>query len=173
MNSVHITVAAGIGIPAVVAASIVLMPSEQDRMDAAALNNQQAAIQRQVDEEAPQHFVLQPFYVPGGALIVEVTAKGMTGLSSLCSNLPIVHDAVISQLDADGRLYGEGSGKNSYNPDSRKFRQTINASFRKGHVLDVDVTYQPDSAVALAGKRKVGTSTRCLSLPESSRHAAN
>jgi hypothetical protein len=164
------TVAAGIGVPALIAASMVLLPSEEDRMAAVALENQEAALQRKADEEAPQHFVLQPFYVPGGALIVEVTAKGLNGLSSVCSNLPIVHDAVITQLDADGRLYG---GNDDYTPDSRKFRQAINSSFRKRPVLDVDVTYQPDTAVALAGKRKVGTSTRCLSLQKSTRHAAN
>jgi len=170
MNSVQFTLAAGILIPAAIAGTIVLLPSEKDRMASVALAERDAALQRQVEEEAPQRFVLQPFYVPGGALIVEVEAKGMKGLSAVCSNLPIVHDAVISQLDRERRLY-DRSNSGGYRPDGEQFRRAINAGFSKPHVLGVDVTFQPDTAVMLAGKRKIGSATRCLTLEKTSRHA--
>jgi len=170
MNSVQFTLAAGILVPAAIAETIVLLPSEKDRMAAVALADRDAALQRQVEEEAPQRFVLQPFYVPGGALIVEVAAKGTRGLTAVCSNLPVVHDAIISQLDRDRRLY-DGDKSSAYRPDGEEFRRAINAGLSKSPVLGVDVTYQPDSAVMLAGKRKVGTSTRCMTLEKNSRYA--
>jgi hypothetical protein len=171
MNSVQYTLAAGIVVPAVIAATIILMPSEKDRMAAVTLAEKEAAMQREAEEQHPQRFVLQPFYVPGGALIVEVEAKGMKGLSALCSNLPIVHDAIISQLDADRRLFSQGAG-GAYRPDGEKFRRAINAGFSQPHVLGIEVTYQPDTAVMLAGRRKVGSSTRCLTIEKSARHAS-
>lgn len=172
MNSVQFTVAAGILVPAAIAGTIVLLPSEKDRMATSALAQREAALQRQVEEEAPQRFVLQPFYVPGGALIVEVEAKGMKGLSAVCSNLPIVHDAIISQLDRDKRLYEKGDGR-EYRPDGEVFRRAINGGLARAPVLGVDVTYQADSAVMLAGKRKVGSSTRCQTLEKTYRHASD
>ena len=158
-------------VPAIIAATIVVMPSEKDRMATVALADKEAALHRQIEEEVPQRFVLQPFYVPGGALIVEVEAKGMKGLSTLCSNLPIVHDAIISQLDADHRLYDKDA-KGEYKPEGEKFRRAINAGFTKSYVLGVDVKYQPDTAIMLAGKRKVGSSTRCLTLEKTYRQAS-
>jgi hypothetical protein len=122
-----------------------------------------------MDEEDPQRFVLQPFYVPGGALIVEVEAKGMKGLSAVCGNLPLVHDAIIMQLDRERRLFQGGDG--AYRPDGEIFRRAINAGFSQPHVAGVDISYLPDTAIMLAGKRKVGSATRCLSLEKTHRQA--
>ena len=84
-------------------------------------------------------------------------------MSALCGNLPVVHDAIISQLDQDSRLFASPSDK-QYKPDGEQFRRAINVGFNQPHVLQIDISYYADTDVSLAGKRKVGSATRCLSL---------
>ena len=168
MNAAHLTIAAGILIPSALATGVVMMPSPSERQASRFREERQAAIQRKAEEETPQRFVLQPFYVPGGAFIVQIEAKGMTGLSQLCSNLPILHDAIITELDANSLLFTKNAGAR-FKPDPDAFRKAINAGFRRPYVLNVDVKYEADTEVRLAGKRKVGSATRCTALEKTQR----
>lgn len=107
MNEVHVTIAAAIIIPGTIAAGVFIMPTEEDRR-AKKIAAQQEQLRIQKEKEVAGLFsredneihtvVLQPFVVMGGVFTVHLEAKGDENRSALCTNLPIVHDAVLTEL---------------------------------------------------------------------------
>lgn len=163
MNFLHTAIAAGVVIPGVVAAGLFVLPNEEERRAQAAEAARVATIEKYHNEEESHLFVLQPFYISGGVFIVEMEARGAQGQSTLCSNLPLLHDAVVTALygktarltteDIRHRLpqYGEG------------IRLQVNDAFDRPMLKRVVLTYS-DLATFNANyrRKKSGTAKRCV-----------
>lgn len=163
MNFLQTAVAAGIVIPGAVAAGVMLLPSEEDLRARAEENARIAAAEKFVNEEKSHLFVLQPFYISGGVYIVELEARGAQGQSVLCSNLPLLHDAVVTalygktgslsakDLQETLRRYGEG------------IRAQVNSAFHRPMLKRVVLTWSDLRTFNADWQRKKsGLARRCV-----------
>ena len=97
MNEVHHTIAAA-----------VIIPTKEER-EAQRINAHLEKLQKKKEQEVAGLFskdrdaeirlvVLQPFVVMGGVFSIHLEAAGNDSRSALCTSLPIVHDAVLTEL---------------------------------------------------------------------------
>ena len=176
MNEVNYTIAAAIIIPGVVAAGVFIMPSseerEQRRIEAhlEKLQHKKKAKEETVaglfsddKDEETQLVVLQPFVVMDGVFSVHLEATGDGSRNALCTSLPIVHDAVLTELhhtSEDPEMQPPGRHLKSYADAVRKH---INDTFGQIVVSTVILAYA-DLQTFNANYRRMqtGSSKRCV-----------
>lgn len=172
MNEVHLTVAAAVVIPSVIAAGIFIMPSEEDRQAKQVQTNLENLKKNKEsktagifsnDDDKMHLVVLQPFVVSGGVFTVHLEAIGDDSRSALCTNLPIVHDAVLTELHhaiEDPAMQPPGENLKLY---ADAVRHQINEAFDKKVVTTVVLAYADvQSFNANAYRMQTGSSKRCI-----------
>jgi len=173
VNEVHYTIAAAIIIPGVVAAGIFIMPSSEERQEQrikAHLEGLQKKKEAEVaglfsddKEEDVQLVVLQPFVVMGGVFSVHLEATGSDSRSALCTNLPVVHDAVLTELHStveDPAMRPPGQHLKVY---ADAVRQHINDTFGRIVVSTVILAYSDVKSFDANYRRmQTGSSKRCV-----------
>ena len=107
--------------------------------------------------------VLQPFVVMGGVFSVHVEAVGDDGRSALCNNLPVVHDAVLTELhntSEDPAMQPPGKHLKDY---ADAVRRQITDAFGQMVVSSVILAYA-DMKTFNANHRRMqtGSSKRCV-----------
>ena len=173
MNEVHYTIAAAVIIPGVVAAGVFIMPTEEERQVqriSAHLENQKKKKEAEVaglfsndkDEEI-RLVVLQPFVVMDGVFSVHLEAIGDDGRTVLCTNLPIVHDAVLTELHnsaEDPAMQPPGRHLKDY---ADAVRRQINDAFGQTVVSSVILAFADMKTFNANYKRmQTGSSKRCV-----------
>ena len=151
MNEVHYTIAAAIVIPGVVAASIFLMPSREEREEQRISEHLENLTENKAAkvtglfskdrDEGISLVVLQPFIVMDGVFSVHLEATGSDSRSTLCTSLPIVHDAVLNELyhsSEDPALQPPGANLKRY---ADAVRQQLNDTFGRVVVSSVILAY--------------------------------
>ena len=173
MNEVHYTIAAAVIIPGVVAAGIFIMPNKEERQARRVEEHIEQLKKQNVAEVAGlfskdkedemRVVVLQPFVVMGGVFSVHLEAIGDEGRSLLCTNLPIVHDAVLTELNdsiEDPALLPPGKHLKVY---AEAVRQRINDAFGDKVVSAVILAYADLQTFNSNYRRmQTGLSTRCV-----------
>ena len=173
MNEVHYTIAAAVIIPGVVAAGVFVMPTKEElqaRRISAPLEkkkNMKEAVVAGIfsdDKDAQIRLVvLQPFIVMGGVFSVHVEAIGDDGRSALCNNLPIVHDAVLTELhnsSEDSTMQPPGKHLKVY---ADAVRQQINDAFGQKVASAVILAYADMKTFNADHQRmQTGSPKRCV-----------
>ena len=163
MNFLQTAVAAGIVVPGAVAAGMLLMPSEEDLRARAAEQARIAAAEKFENEEKSHLFVLQPFYISGGVYIVELEARGAQGQSVLCSNLPLLHDAVVTALYGKTRSMSAKDLQNTLKHYGEGIRAQVNSAFEHPMLKRVILTYSDlRSFNGNYHRKKSGLARRCI-----------
>ncbi len=173
MNEVHYTIAAAVIIPGVVASGVFIMPTKEERQ-AQRINAHLEKLQKKKEsvvaglfskdkDEEIRLVVLQPFVVMDGVFSVHLEATGDDGRSALCTNLPIVHDAVLTELynsSEDPTLQPPGKNLKVY---ADAVRRQINDTFGRTVVSAVILAYA-DMQTFNANHRRMqtGSSKRCV-----------
>jgi hypothetical protein len=160
----------------VVAAGVFIMPSgeerEQRRIEAhlEKLQNKKKAKEESVaglfsdDREEETHLVvLQPFVVMDGVFSVHLEATGDGSRNTLCTSLPVVHDAVLTELhntSEDPGMQPPGKHLKGY---ADAVRRQINDTFGQTVVSTVILAYS-DMRTFNANYRRMqtGSSKRCV-----------
>ncbi len=173
MNEVQYTIAAAVIIPGVVVSGVFIMPTKAERQ-AKRINahlehpkkKKESVIaglfSKDKDEEI-RLVVLQPFVVMGGVFSVHLEAVGDDSRSALCNSLPIVHDAVLTELynsSEDPILQPPGKYLKDY---ADAVRRQINDTFGQNVVSAVILAYA-DMQTFNANYRRMqtGSSKRCV-----------
>jgi hypothetical protein len=173
VNEVQYTVAAAVIIPGVVAAGIFIMPSKGER-EARRINDHLEKLQNQNEQDVAGLFskdkevetrlvVLQPFVILGGVFSVHLEATGDDSRSMLCTSLPVVHDAVLTELhnaSEDPDMQPPGENLKVY---ADALRRQINDTFGQNLVSAVILAYA-DMKTFNANYRRMqtGSSKRCV-----------
>ena len=173
MNEAQYTIAAAVIIPGVVAAGIFIMPSKEER-EAQRINAHLEKLQKKKEakvaglfskdkDDAIHLVVLQPFVIMGGVFSVHLEALGDEGRSVLCTNLPIVHDAVLTELhhsSEDPAMQPPGEHLKVY---ANALRRQLNDTFGQNVVSTVILAYA-DRETFNANYRRMqtGSSKRCV-----------
>lgn len=173
MNEVHYTIAAAVIIPGVVAAGIFIMPSKEERQTQR-IEDHIEQLKKQSETKVAGLFsrdredeirvvVLQPFVVMGGVFSVHLEAIGDEGRSALCTNLPIVHDAVLTELHnsiEDPAMLPPGEHLKVY---ANALRARINDEFGEKVVSAVILAYADLQTFNQNYRRmQTGLSNRCV-----------
>ena len=173
MHEVHYTIAAAVIIPSVVAAGVFIMPTKEERHEQrinAHLEKLHEKKETKVaglfsgDKDKGTHLVvLQPFVVMDGVFTVHLQATGYESRSALCTNLPIVHDAVLTELHnsrEDPAMQPPGQNLKMY---ADALRRHINDTFDQTVVSAVVLAYA-DMKTFNANFRRMqtGSSKRCV-----------
>jgi hypothetical protein len=176
VNEVHYTIAAAVIIPGIIATGIFIMPSKEERQ-AQRINAHVEELQKKKkskesegaglfsndEDEKTQLVVLQPFVVRGGVFSVHLEATGGDSRSALCTSLPIVHDAVLTELHhsiEDPAMRPPGKHLKDY---ADAVRQQINDTFGRIVVSTVVLAYADMKTFNANYKRmQTGSSKRCV-----------
>ena len=174
MKEVNYTIAAAVVIPGVVATGVFIMPSDEDRQQ----QRIQAQIQKQGEkketalaglfsgkkDEKTQLVVLQPFVVMNGVFSVHLEATGDGSRNTLCTSLPVVHDAVLTELhntSEDPAMLPPDKHLKVY---ADAVRLNINEAFGDNIVSAVILAYADMKTFNANYRRmKTGSSKRCVS----------
>jgi hypothetical protein len=173
VNEVHYTIAAAIIIPGVVASSIFLMPSHEEREEQR-ISNHLEKLEKQKETEVSGLFskdpdegirlvVLQPFIVMDGVFSVHLEATGDDSRTALCTSLPIVNDAVLNELynsSEDPAMQPPGENLKRY---ADAVRQQLNETFGRIVVSSVILAYADVKSFNADHMRmQTGSSKRCV-----------
>ena len=173
MNEVHYTIAAAIIIPGVVASSVLLMPSSEEREEQRiSVHLGKLKKNKEVDvsglfskdkDEGVRLVVLQPFIVMNGVFSVHLEATGDDSRSALCTSLPIVNDAVLNELyssSEDPAMQPPGQNLKLY---ADAVRQHLNDTFGRVVVSSVILAYADVKSFNADHMRmQTGSSKRCV-----------
>jgi hypothetical protein len=163
MNFLQTALAAGVVIPGVVATSMFLVPTEEDRQAQAAEHARIAAIEKYRNEEESHLFVLQPFYISGGVFIVELEARGAKGQSVLCGNLPLLHDAVVTALYGKTASLSTKRIQETLAQYGEGIRRQVNGAFERPMLKRVVLSYSDLRTFnANYARKKTGSAKRCV-----------
>ena len=173
MNEVHYTIAAAVIIPGVIAAGVFIMPTKEER-EAQRINahleklqkkkgSEVAGLNSEDKDDVTRLVVLQPFVVLGGVFSVHLEALGDNGRNALCTNLPIVHDAVLTELhnsSEDPAMQPPAENLKGY---ADAVRRQINDTFGQTVVSTVILAYA-DMQTFDANYRRMqtGSPKRCI-----------
>jgi hypothetical protein len=176
VNEVHYTIAAAVVIPGIIATGIFIMPTNEERQ-ARRVNDRLEELQKQKEakesevaglfsndkDEETELVVLQPFVVRGGVFSVHLEATGGDSRSALCTSLPIVHDAVLTELHhsiEDPAMMPPGKHLKDY---ADALRQQINDAFGRIVVSAVILAYADMNTFNANYRRmQTGSSKRCV-----------
>ena len=173
MNEVKYTIAAAVIIPSIVAAGYFIMPSKEERQEQRInahlqeLKDKKAAeragLTSKKNDDETHLVVLQPFVIMDGVFSVHLEATGDGSRNALCTNLPIVHDAVLTELhnsSEDPEM--QPPGKN-LKPYADAVRQHINDTFGQIVVSTVVLSYADMNTLNANYRRmQTGSSKRCV-----------
>lgn len=176
VNEVQYTIAAAVIIPSIVAAGVFVMPSNEERQERRIeahledLRNKKASKEKKVaglfsdgKDEQTHLVVLQPFVMMGGVFSVHLEATGDGSRNALCTNLPIVHDAVLTELhnsSEDPEMLPPGKHLKQY---ADLVRQQVNDAFGQTVVSTVILAYADMNTSNANYKRmQTGSSKRCV-----------
>jgi hypothetical protein len=173
VNEVRYTIAASIIIPGVIAAGVFLMPSSEERQE----RNIQEHLEKQRNKQAAKAsglfskgkddtnnlVVLQPFIIMDGVFSVHLEATGDGSRNILCTNLPVVHDAVLTELHGASEDPAMQPPGNFLKDFADAVRSNINETFGQTVVATVILAYADMNAFNANYKRmQTGSSTRCV-----------
>lgn len=173
VNEVHYTIAASVIIPSVVAAGIFIMPNKEERQ-AKRVDAHLEKLKNQSESEVAGLFfddkdeeirlvVLQPFVIMGGVFSVHLEAIGDNGRSVLCTNLPVVHDAVLTELHNSVEDPAMRPPKNHLKDYADAVRRQINDAFGQNVVSAVILAYADMQTFNSNYRRmQTGLSDRCV-----------
>ena len=172
VNEVHYTIAAAVIIPGVVATGVFIMPTKEERAQyiithlEPLLNKKESKVaglfSKDKDEEV-RLVVLQPFVIGDGVFSVHLEATGNDSRRALCTSLPIVHDAVLTELyssSEDPTMQPPGKNLKVY---ADALRRRINDTYCRTVVSTVILAHA-DMKTFNANYRRMqtGSSKRCV-----------
>lgn len=173
MNEVQYTIAAAVIIPGVVAAGVFFMPSKEER-EQQRINAHLEKLTKQKETETAGLFskdkdeetrlvVLQPFVIMGGVFSVHLEAIGDDSRTALCTNLPVVHDAVLTELHLSSEDPDMQPTAEKLKDYADALRRQINDTFGRNVVSAVILAYA-DMKTFNANYRRMqtGSSKRCV-----------